>query len=169
MWGKNFNRTNASDCHIQHFWHSRFESVIPRVWIQVSSISVVSFTFSSFCTYLVFWQQNVMTNLQISASISLPALRKFTRKVKCCCILETLEKMKAKVEVAWEKMSVKTKFAENAVFYVSAMFFIFPGWDLSVLVVSHSLTTQCYLPWLFSCLADMMFLPPHPAPHAISF
>lgn len=30
----------------------------------------------------------------------------------------------------------------DAVFCVSAKFLIFPGWDL---VVSHSLTSQCYL------------------------
>lgn len=53
--------------------------------------------------------------------------------------------------------------------FVLVQCFSFPERDLRVLEVSHTLATQCYLPWLFSCLADMMFLPPSSAPHAIAF
>lgn len=100
---------------------------------------------------------NAMTRLHLLSSLQVP------RKVSVAASCE-LQKWKFNGD-NMRKDELKTKFVKNAVFCVSAMFFIFPGWDLAV---SHSLTTQCYLPWLFSCLADT-FLPPDPAPHAVSF
>lgn len=51
------------------------------------------------------------------------------------------------IKLLKKKQPKKTKkpqkhVCRDAVFCVSAKFLIFPGWDL---VVSHSLTSQCYL------------------------
>lgn len=156
---------------LRKHWESWLALTIWKCWntemlnypnlIHVPSLPVA---FSFLLIFAQYFDSKVMTKLQVSASICLPAPSQFSRKAsEAASWKHKLQKWK----LSWSNMrkdKYKTKFVENSMFCVSVMFFIFTGWGLSVFLVSHSLTTQCHLPWLSSCLADMMFLPRHPAP-----